>query len=244
MVADASSRQDRLHDEFASGADGPLRVEHVGVRDEMEQVIVVLRAYLIDDLDVKPLHFIIGTASLIKQIPEEHGAQACPDIVRQVIGRLAAVYGELELGPIVDVSRLGQQLISLGIVSAVSDRCALTIQDLEEEELAQLPHPLLRSRSGFSRTDWRRTRDLWDRVGIGDILSDANRARIAAGRTPVVDEAWVRHVPGDKALIGEKIPMHHVGGSPITVPLPASRHIDAHMPGGYRYNPGGPGASG
>jgi filamentous hemagglutinin len=81
-------------------------------------------------------------------------------------------------------------------------------------------------------------------VGIGDILSDANRARIAAGRTPVVDEAWVRHVPGDKALIGEKIPMHHVGGSPITVPLPASRHIDAHMPGGYRYNPGGPGASG
>ncbi len=89
-----------------------------------------------------------------------------------------------------------------------------------------------------------RTRDLWDRVGYGDILSEANRTKIATGRTPVVDEAWVRYFPGDEALMGEKIPMHHVGGGPITVPLPASRHIDAHMPGGYRYNPGGSGASG
>ena len=30
----------------------------------------------------------------------------------------------------------------------------------------------------------------------------------------------------------------------LTVPLPATRHLDAHMPSGYRYNPGGPGRSG
>jgi RHS repeat-associated protein len=92
--------------------------------------------------------------------------------------------------------------------------------------------------------DWRHLRDLWDDLGYGDILSDANRAAIAKGQTPVVDDAWIKHFPGDAALTGEKIPMHHIGGSPITVPLPASRHLDAHMPGGFRKNPGGPGTSG
>jgi filamentous hemagglutinin len=40
------------------------------------------------------------------------------------------------------------------------------------------------------------------------------------------------------------IPMHHIQGTPIVVPLPAMRHLDAHMPGGFRFNPGGPGTSG
>jgi filamentous hemagglutinin len=103
------------------------------------------------------------------------------------------------------------------------------------------------TRLGVPRTntaDWRQLRDLWDRTGDGEILSEANRSAIAKGRTPVVDDAWIEYFPGDKALRGEKIPMHHIGGLPITVPLPASRHLDAHMPGGFRINPGGPGTSG
>jgi RHS repeat-associated protein len=103
------------------------------------------------------------------------------------------------------------------------------------------------TRLGVKRTnpaDWRQLRDTWDQAGLGDILSDANRGAIAKGRTPVVDQAWIRHFPGDASLLGEKIPMHHIGGTPITVPLPASRHMDAHMPGGFRRNPGGPGRSG
>jgi RHS repeat-associated protein len=103
------------------------------------------------------------------------------------------------------------------------------------------------TRSGVKRTnpaDWRRLQGVWDEAGIGDILSASNRQRITKGRTPVVDEDWVRHFPDDRALLGERIPMHHVGGSPFTVPLPDSRHLDAHMPGGYRYNPGGPGRTG
>jgi filamentous hemagglutinin len=89
-------------------------------------------------------------------------------------------------------------------------------------------------------SDWHKLRDLWDDIGYEDILSKANRDRIAKGRTLVVDDDWITHFPGDQALRGEKIPMHHVQGSP----LPASRHLDAHMPGGFRYNPEGPGTSG
>lgn len=45
--------------------------------------------------------------------------------------------------------------------------------------------------------------------------------------------------PGTETrLLGERIPMHHVQGLPLTIPLPASRHLDAHMPGGFRYNSG------
>ena len=102
------------------------------------------------------------------------------------------------------------------------------------------------TRHGITRrnpADWRATRDLWDEAGYGDILSPANRDAIALGRTPVVDAAWIRFFPEDAGLINERIPMHHIQGAPITVPLPATRHMDAHMPGGFRYNPGGPGSA-
>ncbi|WP_425305527.1 hypothetical protein [Bremerella cremea] len=92
--------------------------------------------------------------------------------------------------------------------------------------------------------DWRNLRDVWDQTGVGDILSTRNRQRIADGLVPEVDDNWIRWFPGDEALRGESIPMHHIQGTPLTVPLPASRHLDAHMPGGFRYNPGGPGRSG
>ena len=103
------------------------------------------------------------------------------------------------------------------------------------------------TRNGIKRTnpaDWRKLRDRWDDGGYGDILSEDNRGRIAKGKTPIVDDAWVEHFPGDAGLMGEKINMHHIGGNGITVPLPHSRHRDAHMPGGYKNNPGGPGMSG
>jgi filamentous hemagglutinin len=60
----------------------------------------------------------------------------------------------------------------------------------------------------------------------------------------VVDDAWVAYFPGDAGLMGERISIHHIGGGPIGVPLPYSRHLGAHMPGGFRYNPGGPGMTG
>lgn len=102
------------------------------------------------------------------------------------------------------------------------------------------------TRLGVNRTnaaDWRDLRDHWDSLGYSEILSSANRTAIAKGRTPKVDDDWVRVFPEDAGLRGERIPMHHIGGLPVTIPLPATRHMDAHMPGGYRYNPGGPGSA-
>ncbi|BDB16972.1 hypothetical protein cym2001_03370 [Pseudomonas sp. CYM-20-01] len=111
------------------------------------------------------------------------------------------------------------------------------------------PVPVVTSgttRTGVVRTnaaDWRALRDNWDDLGYGQILSTENRAAIAKGKTPKVDDAWVKVFPEDAGLKGERIPMHHVQGSPLTVPLPDTRHLDAHMPGGFRYNPGGPGSA-
>ncbi|AZE58574.1 hypothetical protein PFLU3_27920 [Pseudomonas fluorescens] len=111
------------------------------------------------------------------------------------------------------------------------------------------PAPIVTSgatRTGVVRTnaaDWRALRNNWDDLGYGQILSTENRAAIAKGRTPKVDDAWVKVFPEDAGLKGERIPMHHVQGSPLTVPLPDTRHLDAHMPGGFRYNPGGPGSA-
>ena len=102
------------------------------------------------------------------------------------------------------------------------------------------------TRTGVVRTnaaDWRALRNNWDDLGYDQILSTENRAAIAKGRTPKVDDAWIKIFPEDAGLKGEKIPMHHVQGSPLTVPLPDTRHLDAHMPGGFRYNPGGPGSA-
>jgi len=102
-----------------------------------------------------------------------------------------------------------------------------------------------RTRLGVKRNnaaDWRKLRDVWDSAGYGDILSEENRTRIAARRTPMVDEAWITHFPEDAGLKEQLIPMHHIGGDGLTVPLPWTRHLDAHMPGGYGRNTGGPGA--
>ena len=94
-----------------------------------------------------------------------------------------------------------------------------------------------------NRADWRATVDLWDQSGYGHLLSAANRASIAAGRTPVVHNAWIAGFPEDAGLKGEQIPMHHFRGLPLTIPLPYPRHLDAHMPGGFRRNSGSVGSA-
>src|SRR5215471_15636634 len=74
-----------------------------------------------------------------------------------------------------------------------------------------------KTRLGVSRdnpADWKATRDLWDRTGYGEILSDMNRVAIAQELTPVVDDAWVRYFPEDAGLMGELIPMHHIRALP------------------------------
>jgi RHS repeat-associated protein len=95
-----------------------------------------------------------------------------------------------------------------------------------------------------NRKAWRQLRDLWKATGEIATLSKENLKRIAKGIVPRVDDEWVERFPGDAEKFGEQIRMHHVGGSPLAVPLPESSHMDAHMPGGFGRNSGGPGMSG
>jgi hypothetical protein len=90
---------------------------------------------------------------------------------------------------------------------------------------------------------WRELRDLWDSAGYGEILSEANRAKIAARRAPIVDEAWIAYFSEDAGLTGEVITIHHIGGGLMITPLPWTRHQDAHSPRGTRWNVGGPGSA-
>jgi hypothetical protein len=98
------------------------------------------------------------------------------------------------------------------------------------------------TRAGVTRrntTDWRKVRDLWDELGYREILSDENRSRIATGLVPVVDEDWINVHPEDAGLRGQIISIHHVLGLPLSGPVPYRRHLNAHMPGGTRFNSGG-----
>lgn len=102
------------------------------------------------------------------------------------------------------------------------------------------------TRMGVKRNNpasMRQLMDTWDKTAV-DAFSHTNREAIEAGLNPHVDEQWIKHFPGDADLFGEPIRIHHIQGSPIFVALPKSRHMDAQMPGGFRYNPGGPGRSG
>lgn len=71
------------------------------------------------------------------------------------------------------------------------------------------------SRTGVVRTnaaDWIALRDNLDDLGYGQILSTENREAIAKGKTPKVDDAWVKVFPEDSGLKGERIPMQPCPG--------------------------------
>jgi filamentous hemagglutinin len=119
------------------------------------------------------------------------------------------------------------------------------VPEKERQELQSTKNASNTTRTGITRknrTDWKATRDLWDELGYGEVLSGANRKLIKSNRTPRVDAEWIAIHPEDAGLIGERISMHHVQALPLTVPLPKSRHVDVHMPGGYQRNTGGPGS--
>ena len=59
---------------------------------------------------------------------------------------------------------------------------------------------------------------------------------------PIVVDARIRYFPEDAGLRGQIISMHHIDGLPMTSPLRYSRHLASHVPGGFRYNPGGIGS--
>ncbi len=58
----------------------------------------------------------------------------------------------------------------------------------------------------------------------GDTLSPANKAAIKAGRSPVVDEQWIKTFPEHAPYKGETIIHHHLDYGPNAIPLPETVH--------------------
>jgi hypothetical protein len=53
------------------------------------------------------------------------------------------------------------------------------------------------------------------------LFSKENRGRIMRGRSPRVDETWVKWVPGHAKFMGQRLDHHHLGRGPIATPVPA-----------------------
>ena len=85
-------------------------------------------------------------------------------------------------------------------------------------------------------------RGLLEANGVFSILSSPVTHSVFPLTVNELGEVRIAVHPEDAGLLGERIPIHHVQGLPLSIPLPASRHLDTHMPGGFRYNPGGVGS--
>jgi len=70
-----------------------------------------------------------------------------------------------------------------------------------------------------SKQFWRRWSDTY-----GDTLSPANRADVADGLSPVVDDAWIKHFPEHAPFKGETLIHHHLDYGRPAIPVPKTVH--------------------
>nr|WP_286141142.1 DUF2510 domain-containing protein [Mycobacterium sp. IS-1742] len=80
------------------------------------------------------------------------------------------------------------------------------------------------SELGFARDHrmfWRVWRDKYKSMGA---LSKKNLRRIEAGKSPIVDRAWISKYPQHKGFKGQTLDHHHVGQGGATVPVPRGLH--------------------
>jgi hypothetical protein len=97
------------------------------------------------------LKFIPRTAFTIEDIAQARRTQPDADVFSHVVRRGSGPHFQFQRGPILDVARLHEQLVTIRIIGTVSDRGVGLIERMQEEELAH-PQPLLPSNSGFSST--------------------------------------------------------------------------------------------
>jgi hypothetical protein len=57
-----------------------------------------------------------------------------------------------------------------------------------------------------------------------EMLSEENRARILAGKSPIVDEVWIRYHPNQKSFLGEKLEHHHINNLGEATYIPQTLH--------------------
>jgi hypothetical protein len=58
----------------------------------------------------------------------------------------------------------------------------------------------------------------------GDTLSDANKALIAQGKAPIVDDVWLKYFPEHGDYLGETLVHHHLDQGSMAIPLPDPIH--------------------
>ena len=57
-----------------------------------------------------------------------------------------------------------------------------------------------------------------------EMLSEENKARILAGKSPIVDEVWLKYHPNQKAFLGERLEHHHINNLGEAAYVPQSLH--------------------
>jgi HNH/Endo VII superfamily nuclease toxin with a HHH motif len=61
-----------------------------------------------------------------------------------------------------------------------------------------------------------------------EMFSDANKAAIRAGKSPVVDDTWINYNPTHQSFTGDKLIHHHIDQGPIASGLPETIHQGWH----------------
>ena len=79
-----------------------------------------------------------------------------------------------------------------------------------------------RSAKGYPR-DYKEFWRLW-RQAYSETLSAGNKAKVDAGKAPIVDEHWVRYYPEHEPFMGMKLEHHHLRQGRWTIPLPRDFH--------------------
>ena len=80
--------------------------------------------------------------------------------------------------------------------------------------------------AGFSRNGpwfWRQMLKKYP-----EMFSDANKAAIRAGRSPIVDDAWIKYNPTHQSIAGDKLIHHHIDQGAIASGLPETIHQALH----------------
>lgn len=246
--ADVAGLTDGIVTKAAQGLEG--KALRAAIQEDVDRYAASEVGHLEDALVGQPEWEALDSATKAEKASEMKEAIK-DETMSQVDSRLDQQIDELE-ADVQGADKLPDRDVGDAIAKDAREDLAATEKSLNEmqtveDKAAKVAKKKNTTRQGVTRrnaSDWREIRDSWDAAGYGEALSAENRALIKAGKVPHVDDAWIEHFPGDAALRGEPISIHHIGGGKLHVPLPKSRHMKAHMPGGYQKNPGGPGMTG
>lgn len=72
---------------------------------------------------------------------------------------------------------------------------------------------------------WKHFREKYDTV-FPEIWSETNLNYLRSGRSPAVDDAWLKYFPEHGKYGGKTLEHHHINHGNIAIPLPKPMHRD------------------